>query len=91
MGRVYFNRTESVPDRRLARRSRQVRRDRADWIPISCPRIVTDEVFEAAGQVAVDNSQWSPRRAEPKQWLLRGLVECGALRCRHQLPQDAWP
>ena len=77
VGRVYFNRTESVPDRRLARRSRQVRRDRADWIPISCP-IVTDEVFEAAGRVAVDNSQWSPRRAEPKQWLLRGLVKCGA-------------
>jgi site-specific DNA recombinase len=78
VGRVYFNRTESVPDRRPARRSRQVPRDRADWIPISCPRIVTDEVFEAAGRVAVDNTQWSPRRAEPGQWLLRGLVKCGA-------------
>ena len=74
VGRVYFNRTESVPDRRPARRSRQVPRDRADWIRIDCPRIVTDEVFEAAGRVAVDNSQWSPRRAEPGQWLLRGLA-----------------
>ena len=78
VGRVYFNRTESVPDRRPARRSRQVPRDRADWIRIDCPRIVTDEVFEAAGRVAVDNGQWSPRRAEPGQWLLRGLVKCGA-------------
>jgi site-specific DNA recombinase len=78
VGRVYFNRTESMPDRRPARRSRQVPRDRADWIPIDCPRIVTDEVFEAAGRVAVDNSQWSPRRAEPGQWLLKGLVKCGA-------------
>jgi site-specific DNA recombinase len=78
VGRVYFNRTESVPDRRPGRRTRQVPRDRADWIPINCPRIVTDEVFEAAGRVAVDNTQWSPRRAEPGQWLLKGLVKCGA-------------
>jgi site-specific DNA recombinase len=77
VGRVYYNRTESVPDRRRARRSRQVPRDRADWIPIDCPRIVTDEVFEAAGRVAVDNSQWNPRRAEPGRWLLKGLVKCG--------------
>ena len=68
----------SVPDRRPGRRTRQVPRDRADWIPIDCPRIVTDEVFEAAGKVAVDNTQWSPRRAEPGQWLLKGLVKCGA-------------
>ena len=78
VGRVYFNRTESVPDRRPGRRSRQVPRDRADWIRIDCPRIVTDEVFEAAGRVAVDNTRWSPRRAEPGQWLLKGLVKCGA-------------
>ena len=77
VGRVYFNRTESVPDRRPARRTRQVPRDRADWIPIECPRIVTDDVFEAAARVAVDNTQWSPRRAEPGQWLLKGLVKCG--------------
>jgi site-specific DNA recombinase len=78
VGRVYFNRTESVPDRRPGRRNRQVPRDRADWIPIDCPRIVTDDVFEAAGRGAVDNTQWSPRRAEPSQWLLKGLVKCGA-------------
>src|SRR5215207_7690546 len=78
VGRVYFNRTESVPDRLPARRTRQVPRDRADWIPIDCPRIVTDEVFEAAGRVSVDNTRWSPRRAEPGQWLLKGLVKCGS-------------
>jgi site-specific DNA recombinase len=77
VGRVYYNRTESVPDRRPARRSRRVPRDRADWIRIDCPRIVTDEVFEAAGRAAVDNTQWSPRRAEPGRWLLKGLVKCG--------------
>ena len=28
-------------------------------------------------RVSRDNSQWSPRRTEPGQWLLRGLVKCG--------------
>jgi site-specific DNA recombinase len=78
VGRVYFNRTESVPDRRPTRRSRQVPRDRQDWIQIDCPRIVSDDTFEAAARVAVDNAKWSPRRAEPGAWLLKGLVKCGA-------------
>ena len=78
IGRVYFNRTETVPDPRATRRTRQVPRSRDEWIPIDCPRIVTDEMFEAAGRVAHDNTKWSPRRAEPGAWLLRGLVKCGA-------------
>jgi site-specific DNA recombinase len=77
IGRVYYNRTESVPDRRPSRRNRQVPRDRDDWIPIDCPRIITDELFQAAARVATDNTKWSPRRAEPGQWLLKGLVKCG--------------
>ena len=45
IGRVYYNRTESVPDRRPTRRNRQVPRDRDEWIPIDCPRIISDELF----------------------------------------------
>ena len=37
IGRVYFNRTESVPERRPTRRNRQVPRNRDEWIPIDCP------------------------------------------------------
>jgi site-specific DNA recombinase len=77
IGRVYYNRTESVPDRRPTRRNRQVPRERDEWIPIECPRIISDELFQAASRVATDNSKWSPRRAEPGQWLLKGLVKCG--------------
>ena len=77
IGRVYFNRTEAVPDPRPGRRSQQVPRPREDWIAIAVPAIVDDQTFEAAGRVSRDNSQWSPRRAEPGQWLLRGLVKCG--------------
>jgi site-specific DNA recombinase len=77
IGRLYVNRTEAVPDHRPGRRSRQVPRPREDWIPIAVPAIVDEPTFEAAGRVSRDNSQWSPRRAEPGQWLLRGLVKCG--------------
>jgi site-specific DNA recombinase len=77
IGRVYFNRTETIPDKRATRRARQVPRASDEWIPIEVPRIVTDEMFEAASKVSIDNSKWSPRRAEPGEWLLRGLVRCG--------------
>jgi site-specific DNA recombinase len=77
IGRVYYNRTETVPDRRPGHRSRQVPRPRAEWIAIPCPPLITDQTFQAAAKVSYDNSKWSPRRAAPGAWLLRGLVKCG--------------
>ena len=77
VGRVYYNRTEMVPDPRPGRGNRQLPRNRDDWITIDCPRIVTDDAFDAAARTSRDNSQWSPRRAEPGAWLLKGLVRCG--------------
>jgi site-specific DNA recombinase len=77
IGRTYFNRTESVSDHRPGRRSKQVPRPREEWIPIAIPSIVDQGTFEAVNQVTRDNSRWSPRRAEPGQWMLRGLVKCG--------------
>jgi len=77
VGRAYYNRTESVPDHRPGHRPRQVRRARDEWIAIPIPAIVSEELFDAAQKVSRDNSQWSPRRAEPGRWLLRGLAKCG--------------
>jgi site-specific DNA recombinase len=77
IGQVYFNRTEAVPDRRPGRRSRQVPRPRDQWIAIPCPAIIADQMFQAAAKASTDNAKWSPRRAEPGAWLLRGLVKCG--------------
>jgi site-specific DNA recombinase len=78
IGRVYFNRTEAVPDPRPGKRSRQVPRPREEWIAIAVPPVICEQTFEAAAAVRRDNSKWSPRRAEPGQWMLRGLVRCGA-------------
>jgi site-specific DNA recombinase len=77
VGRAYYNRTASVFDRHLTKAKRQIRRPRDQWIPIPVPAILDEELFEAAQRVSYDNSQWSPRRAEPNHWLLRGLVKCG--------------
>ncbi|MGH8890311.1 MAG: recombinase family protein [Acidothermaceae bacterium] len=77
VGRVYYNRTETVPAQRPVRHNRQTPRAREEWIEIPCPRIITVDTFEAAARTSYDNSQWSPRRAEPGAWLLKGLVRCG--------------
>ena len=78
VGRVYYNRTESVPDPRPERPNRQVPRAREDWIEIPVPAVISEDVFEAAGRVSRDNSKWSPRNADDDAWLLRGLIRCGA-------------
>ena len=77
IGRAYYNRTETVPQRRHAGKTRQVQRPRDQWIAIAVPAILDETLFEAAQRVSRDNSRWNPRRAEPGHWLLRGLVKCG--------------
>jgi site-specific DNA recombinase len=78
IGRVYYNRTEFIANPQPGRRGRQTPRNPTEWIPIDCPRIIPDELFQAASQVSIDNTRWSPRRAEPGHWLLKGLVTCGS-------------
>jgi site-specific DNA recombinase len=77
VGHAYYNRTESIPDARARRRTRQVLRPREQWIAIEVPRIVSDELFEATKKVSRDNSQWSPRRIHDEAWLLRHVLKCG--------------
>src|SRR5258708_7715718 len=71
IGRVYYNRTESVPDRRPTRRNRQVWRDRDEWIPIDCPRIISDELFQAAARLAPATPNCSPLPPQPPPSLLK--------------------
>ena len=80
VGRVYYNRTETVADRRPGEAHPARSPARARSGSRSLPGDRHRRAFEAAGRVAYDNSQWSPRRAEPGAWLLKGLVKCGACR-----------
>ena len=77
IGRVYWNKTESVPDPRPGHHRRQQPRPREDWVAITVPAIITDDIFDSASRVSRDNTKWSPRNTEPGAWLLRNLVRCG--------------
>jgi DNA invertase Pin-like site-specific DNA recombinase len=66
IGRVYYNRTETVPTTRPGHRpTRQRPRTHEEWIPITVPPIVADDIFQAAQQVSRDNTQWSPAAPNP--------------------------
>jgi site-specific DNA recombinase len=89
LGRLYYNQTEATADPRPGGKSRQRPRPKQDWIAIAVPAILDDTVFEAAARVGGPNAYFSPRRAKPGAFLLRGLVRCGhcgiAVAC-HQRP-----
>ena len=77
IGRVYYNRTESVPDRRPPPQPPgPPRPGRMD--PHRMPADHLRRAVPGRSPVATDNTKWSPRRAQPGQWLLKGLVKCGA-------------
>src|SRR6516162_6555604 len=46
IGRVYYNRTETVPGRRPGQHPRQVPRPRGEWIAIPCPPLISEETFQ---------------------------------------------
>jgi len=77
VGRAYFNRRESIVKRENKKGMRQVDRPREQWIAISVPAIISEEIFEAAQRISRQHSKWSARRAEAGHWLLRGLIKCG--------------
>jgi site-specific DNA recombinase len=77
VGRLYFNRTETIPTAAGKKGHRQIVRPADEWIVIPVPPIIDEQTFTAASKTMMDNSKWSPRRAEPGHWLLKGLVRCG--------------
>lgn len=76
VGTLYSNCIEVLPAQ-AGRKRQQRKRPQAEWIALSVPTIVSQEIFDAAQLVRHDNSRFSPRRAEPGKWLLRSLVRCG--------------
>ncbi len=77
IGRLYFNRTETIPASDAKKGHRQIVRPAEEWVAIPVPPIIDEQTFAAASKTMIDNTKWSPRRAEPGQWMLKGLVRCG--------------
>jgi site-specific DNA recombinase len=75
IGRLYYNQTEATAG--PGGKSRQRPRPKEEWIAITVPAVVDDTAFETAQRVGGRNAFFSPRRAKPGAFLLRGLVRCG--------------
>lgn len=76
-GRALYNRHQAVPPTTGRKSTRNVLRPAEEWIEIPVPAIVSEEIYDAAQRVARNHSYFSPRRAQPGEWLLRRLVVCG--------------
>jgi len=91
VGRVYFNRTKAVPDRRPARRSRpgatRPRRLDPDRLPTYRHRRRVRN--RRAGRCRQHPMEPSPGRT--RAVATQGPDQMRCLRCRHQLSQDARP
>ena len=87
MGKAAFGKTrviERVPERlrplrgkSAMRNKKQARRPAEEWIFINVPPIVSPDLFQAAAEQLVRNSQLSMRRARRGRYLLQGLTVCG--------------
>ena len=76
-GTWYYNRSEALPATGPTGAAARRDRPRDEWIGVPVPAIISDDTFAAAQAVTRDNTRFSPRRATPDAWLLRGLVRCG--------------
>jgi site-specific DNA recombinase len=83
-GTAYGNRTQTVPARRRQSALRPVGsgqshrlRPATEWIPLSIPPIITEEVFDQVQQKIAQNPRLARRHNTAHSYLLRALVSCG--------------
>jgi site-specific DNA recombinase len=84
IGTMYFNRHESLEGepattgRRRRTKSRTRCRPATEWIPMSVPPLISEELFRCSQALHAANSRFSPRHLKSGHYLLRGLVRCRA-------------
>jgi site-specific DNA recombinase len=84
-GTAYANRIQTVPARRrksallpVGPGQSHTLRPREEWIPIPVPAIISQEVFDLVQEKLAHNRQSAARNNKSHDYLLRGLVSCGA-------------
>jgi len=85
-GRAYYNRTRTCHEavgqpkksgRGTRRRPTHEPRPREEWIEISVPQLVTEDVWQRAQERLAMNQKFAPRNNKRHFYLLRGLLVCG--------------
>jgi site-specific DNA recombinase len=83
-GTAYTNRSRFVPAKRRRSALEPIGKGGSttpcppeDWIPITVPAIVSQEIFDQVQAKLTLNLQMSPRNNKTHSYLLRGLVSCG--------------
>jgi site-specific DNA recombinase len=86
-GIAYANRLRVVPSKRrlsalrpIGKGESTVGRPEEEWIPISVPPVVTQDVFDQVQAKLSLNQRKASRNNKAHQYLLRGLVSCGMCR-----------
>ncbi len=79
-GITYYNKYASIESPTNVKYKRSVRtgrklRNKSEWIPISVPSIIGQDVFDRAQKQLKENVKLSPRNIK-NHYLLRGLVVC---------------
>ena len=77
IGTVYYNRHERIEGAVRGRKTRLRERPREEWIPIPVPAIIDRDTFDRVTQITHDNFKVNSARRGARDWLLRGLIECG--------------
>lgn len=87
IGVAFANRIRVVPSKRrrsalepVGKGESTAERPTEDWIPISVPSVVAQEVFDRVQTKLSLNQQRAPRNNKTHQYLVRSLVSCG--KCR---------
>jgi len=91
-GQAYYNRTrvchDGVGRPKLQGRGKQqhpkhVLRPHEEWIPVTVPAILTQDVWECAQERLAMNQKFAVRNSKKRFYLLRSLLVCGV--CGHTL------
>ncbi|CAO5174254.1 site-specific DNA recombinase [Frankia sp. AiPs1] len=73
-----LNRVARLQGRSTARPTRVVDRPRDEWVEISVPALVSEEVFDRVAARLEENKRFAPRNTKTTPSLLQGLAACSA-------------
>ena len=91
IGRLYFNRTESVPAPGPRKGHRQIARPAEEWVLIPVPPIIDERTFTAASKTMMDNFELESTASRTRPMAAQRPCQVRLVRGRDQRPPHARP